>query len=207
MLEEMNDKKADIEKMAERAIINETLLAELVDGLKVKNETYRYNCYKVLYSISQNQGEILYPYWDTFVQSLSSVNSYHKMAAVHLIANLVPVDKENKFADIFSHYYNLLDDNSMVVSYYVAEVSGRIAKAKPDLQRAITLKLLGIEQTSHKPGRKELIKTAVIEAFNEYYEESLDKAEITDFVKKQMTSESPKTRKTAKAFLDKRDNG
>jgi hypothetical protein len=93
----------------------------------------------------------------------------------------------------------------MVVAYYVASVSGRIVKAKPGLEKAITDKLLSIDKTHHKPGRKELIKTGVIEAFSDYFEESSDKEKITNFVKQQLNSESSKTRKTAKIFVTKWD--
>jgi HEAT repeat protein len=205
VLAELNDKNADIENIAGQALKDDGLLAELRDGLKSKAETYRYNCYKVLYSVSQTHGEVLYPYWDRFAEALGSDNSYHKMAAVHLLANLTAVDKENRFEKIFDTYYRLLDDKSMVVAYYVASVSGKIIKAKPSLEKTITSRLLNIDKTSHKTGRKELIKSGVIEAFNEYFEGYNDKAKVINFVKQQLNSESSKTRKTAKAFLAKWD--
>ena len=202
MLKELKNKEADIESVAEKALKNSRLLSELIDGLKVKQETYRYNCYKVLYSISQSHPKALYPHWDIFTESLSSKNSYHKMSAVNLISNLVQVDTEGKFEGIFDTYYGLLDDWSMVVAYYTAAASGRIIKAKPHMSGSITDKLLNIDSTSHEAGRKELIKTGIIEAFEEYYEDSDDKERIVEFVKQQLNSESPKTRKTAQAFLD-----
>ena len=203
MLPELNDKNADIESVTGKAITDEKLLSGLLDGLMSKVETYRYNCYKVLYAISQTHPQILYPHWDYFAEALGSANSYHKMAAVHLIANLTPIDKENRFEKIFDTYYSLLDDRSMVVAYYTAAASGRIVKAKPHLSKKITDKLLNIDRTHHEPGRKELIKTGVIEAFNEYFEDCDNKTEIIDFVKQQLNSQSSKTRKTAKTFLFK----
>ncbi len=205
MLAEMNDKNANIESMVGKALKNKELLVALLEGLKVKNETYRYNCHKVLYTISQAHGGVLYPYWDGFTESLGSINSYHKMTAVHLLANLTAVDKENRFEKIFDKYYSLLDDKSMVVAYYVASVSGRIVKNKPGLKKAITDKLLNIDKTSHKTSRKELIKTGIIESFSEYFAEYDAKNEIIDFVKNQVDSESAKTKKTARAFLAKWD--
>lgn len=205
MLAELQDKNADIENMIEKALKNKETLEELLDGLKVKNETYRYNCHKVLYAISERQGETLYPYWSLFTESLDSENSYHKMTAIHLIANLTSVDKENRFEKIFNKYYSLLDDKSMVVAYYVAIVSGKIIKNKPALKKDITDKLLNIDKTRHKTGRKELIKTGVIEAFSEYFSDYDDKASIMNFVKQQVNSESNKTKKTAKSFLAKWD--
>ena len=203
MLDEMEDKNADIESIAARALTDTALISELLDGLESKNETYRYNCHKVLMVISEMQGEVLYPAWDYFVEHLGSNNSYHKMSALLIIASLVRVDTENRFDDIFEKYYGLLDDRSMVVSYYLASSSAKIIGAKPHLRGRITEKLLNIDETHHPSGRKELIKTGVIEAFDGFLADSDDRARIVEFVRKQQDSESPKTRKTANAFLEK----
>ena len=73
---------------------------------------------------------------------------------------------------------------------------------KPELEDRITNILLDIEQIH--PGKQiELVKSAVIESFSEYFNESKNKEKIMDFVKKQLYSSSPKTKKTAKEFLDK----
>jgi len=91
----------------------------------------------------------------------------------------------------------------VVTANYLAEVSGKIAKAKPELQTKITNKLLSIDETHHDPERRDLIKSYVIESFSEYFEEAGNKAEIIEFVEKQLDCISPKTRKIAKEFLKK----
>ena len=203
MLPEMDDKDADIEGIAARVLADRELIPELLDGLKSKNETYRYNCHKVLMVISETRGEVLYPAWGYFVEHLGSDNSYHKMSAVLLLASLVRVDTENRFEKIFDKYYGLLDDRSMVVAYYVASSSAKIVRAKPQLQSRITEELLNIDETHHPSGRKELIKTGVIVALDGFIAGSADRARIVEFVRKQQDSESPKTRKAARAFLEK----
>jgi hypothetical protein len=205
MLPELKDKNANIERVAENALSDKKLLSELLDGLKSKAETYRYNCYKVLMLLSKSHGEILYPAWDYFVELLHSDNSYQKMSAVHLLTNLVKVDTEDRFHKIFDSYYSLLDDKSVIVAIYVAQNSSQIVKAKPHLENRITNTLLNIDKTHHPKGRKELIKAGVIEAFIEYFPDSRNKARIMEFVKKQQDSASPKTRKLAKAFLKQWD--
>lgn len=203
MLPELKDKNADIESVTKKALGDKKLLSELLDGLKSKDETFRYNCHKVLMLISKTNGEILYPSWDYFVELLNSNNSYHKMSAVHLLTNLVKVDLEDRFQKIFDSYYSLLDDKSVIVAIYVAQNSAQIIKAKSHLENRITSILLNIDKTHHPSGRKELIKAGVIEAFIEYFPDSKNKAKILEFVTKQQDSESPKTRKIAKAFLKK----
>lgn len=55
--------------------------------------------------------------------------------------------------------------------------------------------------SAHRGKQKELIKGYAIEAFNEYFAEIKDKGKILEFVKNQLKSTSPKTRKKAKQFL------
>lgn len=203
MLSEMREKEADIEGIAAKAIEDSGLLAEMMEGLKSKKEIFRYNCHKVLMKVTDTHPELLYPSWDFFVEHLKSDNSYHKMSATHLIAKLAKVDTENRFADIFDLFYGLLDDKSMVVAYYVAQNSSKIIKAKPELESRVIERLLAIDETHHPPGRKELIKTGIIETFDELFEDSGIRPEIMDFVRAQTDSESRKTVKTAKRFLDK----
>ena len=203
MLTELNDKNADVKQIAKNAIEVEELLSDLLQGLKSKNETTRYNCSKALMVISKEHGEILYTAWDYLVEFLHSENSYQKMSAVNLLASLVKVDKENKFEQIFERYFNLLDDRSMILGIYVASNSGQIVMAKPHLEKRVTEKLLAIDKTHHTGDRKELIKAGAIESFSQYYPESSNKLKILKFVSEQQSSKSPKTRKLAKEFLKK----
>ncbi len=203
MLPEMNDKELDIETIAEKASAATKLLTEILYGLKSKDETLRYNCHKVLMHISETHGELLYPKWDYFVELLSSGNSYRKMSAVQIMANLTRIDTANKFEDIVDKYYALLDDKSMIVAIYVAANSGGIVLAKPQLERKITNRLLDIDKTHHPEKRKPLIKAGAIEAFDKYFPEAADKERIITFVEEQQNCDSPKTRKIAQEFLRK----
>lgn len=209
MLPELADKTADIAGIAELACSNVSLLSEIVDGLKLKvntkspEETVRYNCYKVLMHVADTNGSTLYPRWQSFVEALSSDNSYHKMAGVQLIAALAKSDINNKFQKITDRYFDLLDDPSVIVAIYVASTAGKIVNAKPALELQITEKLVGIPNTHHLPSRKALVAAGAIESFGQYVSSVRDRGPILEFVRAQEESESPKTRKLAKAFINK----
>jgi hypothetical protein len=205
MLPEMNNKDVDIETVATKTLADSELFSEILDGLTSKEEILRYNCHKVLMRISETNGELLYPKWDYFVEFLSSDNSYRKMSAVQIIANLTKVDTENRFEGMIDKYYRLLDDKSMIVAIYTAASSGGIVRAKPQLEIEITNRLLDIDKTHHPEGRKPLIKAGAIEAFDKYFPESADKERIMAFAREQQICDSPKTRKIAQDFLRKWD--
>jgi hypothetical protein len=182
------------------ALKDEKTLSELLEALKSKDETKRYNNFEVLLRLSEEQPDLLYPRWDFLADMLDSDNAYWKLIAVRLIANLTRVDTENRFDKILDKYYNLLSDSVIVAGHITAD-SGKIAQAKPELQAEITDRLLSIDKTSQK--HKDLIKAGAIDSFGEYFAESKDKEKIIEFVRQQLNCESPKTRKKAKEFLKK----
>jgi hypothetical protein len=202
----LDKKNIDIKAIAKRALKDDRLLAELLDNLWSKKETIRYNSHKVLSQITEEQPKLLYGHWDYFVQFLDSDNTYHKLSAVILLANITKVDKKNKFEKIFNKFYGLLNDKSFITAAYVSGASGKIALAKPKLQTKITNRLLSIDKTHHEQERKDLVKANIIKAFEQYYDQIRGKKRIAEFVEKQTNCASPKTRKAAKEFL-KRMNG
>jgi hypothetical protein len=198
---DLNNKNINIEAVAKKAVKNDELMATLLDSLWSKNETIRYNCHKVLFLLTQEQPQTLYSKWDYFEEFLESDNTYHKLSAVLLLANLTQIDKDNKFERLFDRYYDLLDDKSFITAAYVAGASGKIARAKPRLRTRITNRLLNIDKTHHNPERKDLVKASIIEAFEGYIGQTRNKKRIVDFVQQQLNCKSPKTKKAAKEFL------
>ena len=201
----LNNKNIDIKAVAKKAIKDDKLLAELLENLWSKNETIRHNSHKVLFYITEQHPQSLYPHWDSLVEFLDSDNTYHKLSVVHLLANLTRIDNKNKFEKIFEKYYGLLDDKSFITAAYVCSASGKIAKAKPKLQTKITNRLLNIDKTHHEQERKDLVKASIIEAFEEYFNQAKNKKKILKFVEQQLDCQSPKTRKAAKEFLKRID--
>ena len=187
--------------LAEKAIKEEKHLAELLHGILSKQDETRYTSFKALMSISEEHPELLYPHWNRFTALIDCENAYSKYIASYLIASLTAIDRDDRFEGIFDKYYSLLNDKSVIPAAHVAANSGRIARAKPDLEAKITDKLLGIDKTHRKPYHRELMKSYAIEAFSEYFEQAKDKKRIVEFVKKQLESKSPRTRRKAKEFL------
>ena len=202
----LDKKSIDIKAIAKKALKDSALMAELLDNLWSKKETIRYNSHKVLALISEEQPKTLYSSWDYLVKFLDSDNTYHKLSAVILLANITSVDRDGKFEKIFDKFYGLLEDRSFITAAYVSQASGKIALAKPKLQSKITNRLLRIDETHHQQERKDLAKAGIIEAFEQYYDQTRNKKKIVEFVEKQLNCESPKARKKAKEFLERLKN-
>ena len=138
--------------------------------------------------------------WDFLADLLNSDNHFHRYIVINLLANLASVDKNNKFEEIFDRYFNNIESNRTMVAGQTALNSGKIAKEIPNLRLKITNILLNIDKI-HQGKQTELLKGYAIVAFNEYFKETDDKKEILRFVKAQLNSNSPKTKKVAKEFL------
>ena len=202
MISDLQNKNINPKTHAEKIIKKPELIKQYLDGLLSKNETYRYNCFKIIYIISEKNPDVLYPYWDFFKVHLRSKNNYHKMSAVLIIANLTSVDTEKKFEKLFDEFYGYLKSEKTIISIYIVKSSGKIASSKPHLLEKITKILLNIEKI-HSGKQIELIKSAVIQYFSDCFKYIKNKKDIIDFVEKQTNSKSPKTRKIAKDFLKK----
>ena len=196
-----NEKDTNLEQALQSALADQAIMAEILKGLESKNETYRYNCAKVLFRISEEQPQVLYPRWDNFVEHLGSKNAYHRMASLEIIANLTGADSEQRFEGLFDRYFGLLDDTSMIVAIYCARNAGTIAAAKPHFKTEIIERLLTIDKTHHREDRKDLIKCDVIQSLEGLFEDSDTQERMLAFAEAQLECGSPKTRKAAKEFL------
>jgi len=200
----LNEKKGEhLDQVKEIAIADAEILNEILQGLKSKNEFFRYNCHKVIFQMSKTHPQLLYSKWDYFFDLLESPNAYHRMSAINIISHLTYADTDKKFDRVFDRYFQFLDDKSMIVARYLAISAGIIAKNKPYLGEKIMEKLLEIENTHHKEERKDLIKHDIIQSFSVLFDKMAEKEKVISFIEKQLNSSSPKTRKTAKAFLNK----
>ena len=199
MIAELKDKNINIKQIVPKVINNTSLIKELIDNLNSKDDILRYNSFQVLQELSLIQPVLLYPYWDKFQRRLTDKNSFHKLHAIIILANLSFIDIEDKFMTIFDSYCSLLNDKSFIVAVNVMEHLGSIAKAKPALRDKITHILL--DSINNPQKHKGLMTGAALTSLDEYVDYIDNKTEIISFAQKLLDSESPKTRKIAQNFL------
>lgn len=197
----------DPETIAQHALHNQRALQDLLDGIspKTQKSVIRESSSKAVLYLSAEYPAVLLPHWAYFARLLKSDNGFSKYVAIHTIANLVTAGDEGRFEKSFNAFYNLLDDESVMVASHVAGVSGQIARAKPLLQPRITQRLLGIGQTHFPADRQALIISYALLSLDEYFADATtrDQDRILAFVQQQIDCASPKTRKLAKDFLKK----
>jgi hypothetical protein len=97
---ELDKKDVNVESLAERALEDQVVLPELLDGILAKKDSIRLNSFKVLLFISEKHSEVLFPKLDFLASLLDSDNSYLKYIAIYLISNLAQVDVEARLGKI-----------------------------------------------------------------------------------------------------------
>ena len=176
-------------------------LDELIDNLKEKNETIRYNSVRILTRIAEEQPEKIYPYWNTIKEQLYSKNIIPVLSGIILISRLIKVDKNNYFRSIENNFFNLIEHKNVIPVRYLLLDIWRIGKARPQYIPRIEEILFSIDGLNQE--HKGLLKGDALLAFAELWDllDQNTKAKVIEFAKGLHNSESPKTIKEAKKFL------
>jgi hypothetical protein len=201
----ISDKDLNIDEFAEMAM-NDFELRDKIVNLMLNHPHIMvyYNSYYIISRASQIRPELFYQYWDDFSTLLNHPNSYHRDFALVLLANLTRVDTENKFSRLFSEYFNHLNDEKFMTARKCIQNTAKILESKGELTRDIINILLDVDNRCDFPlKQKVLLKSDVIELFINFYRQINDKKRVNEFVKDELDSISPKTRKMAKKFMEK----
>ena len=209
LMEKIAAKGSDKEKIAAHAIRNPDCIPDLIEGLNASKAGIKYGCEKVLRLISEQKPELIYPYFETFERLLGSENSFLKWGAIITIANLTPVDSDDRFEGILQKYYAPVSGPVMITAANIIGSSAKIASAKPELIERITKEILKVEKGKFKnkgklsPECKNVACGQAIDAFAQFFDEIQDREPVIRFVTKQLKNSRPAVRKKAEKFLKK----
>ncbi|BCN30805.1 SufBD protein [Anaeromicropila herbilytica] len=129
---------------------------ELVEGLRDKDNKYAYQCLKQLESESMSS-ELVYPYFNTFVDLLADPNSYIRTRGIILIANNAKWDKDNKIDEIIDDYLKHIMDDKSITARQCIQALPIIAEYKQDLIECIIKALHNANPLVYKSSMQSLI--------------------------------------------------
>ena len=203
LISEISDKNVDVDKFAEIVIQEESIRQKIIDQmLNNKHIMAYYHSYNILAKASELNPGLFYRYWDDFASLLNHENSYHRDFGLTLTANLTKVDTENKFLSVFEDYFKCINDTKFMTARHCIQNISPILANKIELEEDIINKLLDIDNLCHFPTKqKALLKSDVITIFDEFYNQISNNERVNKFVKVELNSISPKTRKNAREFI------
>jgi hypothetical protein len=209
ILEQLGQKGADMPAIVERVIKRPKEIAVLMEALKVEKRAVKFSYEKVLRFVSERRPELIYPYFEVFVDLLDSDNSILKWGAIMTIANLTSVDGRKKFEAIFKKYYTPISSPVMITAANIIGSSAKIALAKPELTGRITREILKVEKAKYErhgepsPECRNVAIGHAIDSFDKFFEQIEDTKAVIAFVKRQLKNTRKPVVKKAERFIRK----
>ena len=209
ILEQLGQKGADIPAIVDRVIKRPKEIAELIEALKVEKRAVKFSYEKMLRLVSERRPELVYPYFEVFVDLLDSDNSFLKWGVILTIGNLAAVDTDKKFEAIFKKYYSPVSGPTMVTAANIIGSSAKIALAKPELTGRITREILKVEKAKYQrhnepsPECRNVAIGQAIDSFEKFFEQIDDKKAVIAFVKRQLKNTRKQVAKKAERFIRK----
>ncbi|WP_321423335.1 hypothetical protein [uncultured Methanobacterium sp.] len=194
------NKEGFVEKVLNDSKIRDDIVQLMLNHRKIM--VYHHS-YSVISQASQMRPELFYHYWDDFAVLLDHPNSYHRDFGLVLLANLTTVDKENKFLNVFNDYYSHINDEKFMTARKCVQNTAKILESESELTEDITDILLDVDKKcDFALKQKALLKSDIIELFYKFHKQINDKEQVNEFVKEELNSVSPKTRKVAKKYME-----
>ena len=202
---DLAQKGISIPGLAQAALENPAVMRQLLDGIApaARSANIRSNSSEALQLLNRTNPHELLPHWDYFVGLLGSGNGFAQYPAIHILANLAPVDRDGRFDRAFDLFYSLLDSDSVMIVAHVAGVSGQIALAQLHLRARIVQRLLAARMSGLEETRRDLARGYIVDALDACMADAPDQVPILAFVRQQQQTGSPGARKKAGAFLKK----
>ncbi|MFX0069539.1 MAG: hypothetical protein ACFFAO_00395 [Candidatus Hermodarchaeota archaeon] len=204
LLEDISKKSFDKQKYVDMIISEEELRDFLVDNMIHHPEIMKYyHCFYIVEVASSLKPELFYKYWDDLHKLLFHSNSYHRDFGLIILTNIAKADKENKFNDIIDDYMGLLNDIKYSTASYCVRSCAIVASVKQELLEKIVNRLLNLENDNPFPEKqKALMMSDIIKGLELVINIYPNRDILLNFVKKHISSISPKTRKAAKEFIN-----
>lgn len=200
---------SDPDKFIAEAEKNMEFLDILFETVRTGKSTIRYSCSKTIRRLSQRNPDLIYPYFSSIADWLHIPNSFIRCDSIFILAELVSVDINHLFSDIYEEYFDLIRYQKMVTAANVAGNAWKIVQAVPEWEPDITERLLEVSKITYlhrgEPSEecKNIMYGHVLDCFDHYFNLTCMKDEIFRFAEKQVNNPRKSVAKKAVAFLQK----
>ncbi|HPW34723.1 MAG TPA: hypothetical protein PK367_03145 [Candidatus Paceibacterota bacterium] len=172
--------------------------------LNYPNPKIKYGFAKELVKIGEEKPELLYEYFDYWVELLSSDNNILKWTAIDIIGYLSIVDKDNRIDEIMSDLIKMLHSGVLITCNHATFALGQIYQNKPNLKEVIIKELISISDDKFETNEcKNIAIGKVLEAIKPFVSEIKNNPSVISFIEDATKSERNSTKKKAEQLLKK----
>ncbi|MGZ4814268.1 MAG: hypothetical protein ACXVZV_02600 [Terriglobales bacterium] len=205
ILKRLSAPHPDAEKLAVAIVEKPRGIAVVIQSLRSRVPATKYAAAKALRLVSERSPRLLYPHFDSFVDLLDSDNAFLRWDAMRILANLAPIDYQEKLARILDRYLDPITEHEMIGAANCIQSAAAIAQAKPHLADTIAREFLKVEHGIYKtPECRNIVIGHAITALDRFSREiGARRYDVLEFVNKQLRNPRAATRKKAETFLKK----
>ena len=204
LLQRIARKDSDKAKIAEEVLSKPDEIPALLEGLSASNARIKFGCSKVLRLATEKGPEVFYPRIEFFADLLDEENTFLRLDAARILANLATVDCDCRFEEIFEKYFAPIAGPAMIPAANLIASAAVIARAKPGLTGRIVAEILKVEKAEY--ATRECRNVALghaIRSLDTFFDQIDDKAPVVRFIRRQLRNARSSTRKKAEAFVKK----
>ncbi len=172
--------------------------------LKSKDPKIKYGFSKKLLQLARLEPQILYPYFDQFVDLLKNENKIIKWTAIDIIGLLAVVDKQKKVDKQVDTLISILSCGNLITVNHAIFSLGKIAEVKQRFLPLIITELLAIENYNFETTECRNISLGkVIETLSNFLDEIKNDKRVIDFTERVTHNTRNATKKKALLLLKK----
>lgn len=179
-------------------------IPEIINNLDAEKAKIKYGSSKALFLLSEKKPELLYKYFDTFLNLLHGENNIHKWTAIEILLNFSYVDSENKIdKKLYKTFCNLIEKDSMITAGHVVANIWKLAVNNIFPADDIVKKLLFYKNSNISSKCNNILAGHIIDSFPKMYDmlSVRQKKEVMAFAIKHLKNNRMGTQKKAIIFL------
>jgi hypothetical protein len=174
-----------------------------IEGLNSGKAKIKYGLARALLMLSEQKPEILYPFFDKFVELLSGKNNILKWTAIDIICNLSFVDTGDKINNkILNDFFHLITGDSLITAGHVVGNLWKIVVNEKHPADKIAVEMLKYDQADISDECKCILSGHVLDSFSKFFDllGNNKKKEVLIFADAQTSSTRGGTRRKANTF-------
>lgn len=162
-------------------------IGQLIKWMGEKDDSIRYNSFLLLQHRSKIHNDV-YPYWDTFLEKLSSPNSYQRSIGLMLMAENARWDADGRFDTDIDLFLSFCDDEKPITVRQCVQSLYTVITYKKHLYGKIADKLLSIEIIKRRESQRKILLMDILNVLIGINKQSQND-DIESYISNAMTGE------------------
>ena len=192
----------DLDRLAKRIVGRPAQLEDALAGLERQEPKIKYGCAKLLQRMAEIAPELLYQEFPRFTGMLAHENQFLRCHAIRILAQLSRVDDRRRFEEVFDRFFAPIAGPALIPAVHAIESGATVAVAKPKLTERTITAILRVRRARYRTTEcRHIACGKAVESLGRFFEQADDRDRVLRFVRGQLRSSRPATRKKAARFL------